>query len=206
MVTVKKGRAKVKLSRRLGVALTTKAARIMVKRPRPPGMRAKAARRRVSDYARQLTEKQKLRAYYNIDERQMLNYFTRARARANSKGINLVDALIQLLEARLDAIVMRGGLAPTVYAARQLVSHRHIQVNGEIVNLPSYQVQVGDVVSVKPESRDMPQVIEALQLSQPAPYLEQQKENFAVRLASLPNHEEVPVQCDLSLVIEHYAR
>lgn len=200
---------KVKLSRKLGIPLTPKASKVMARKSYPPGERGQASRMRrvrVSDYKRQLLEKQKLKAQYNVGERQLLNYFRKARHRASREGVITNDALIQLLETRLDAVVMRGGLALTIYAARQFVSHGHILVNGRRINIPSYQVQVNDVVSVKPSSRDMPGVVEAMDATAPPPYLEVNKDEASVRLLYLPQREEVPVICELPLVIEFYSR
>ena len=196
---------KAKLSRSLGIALTPKAARVMERRPHPPGQHGPQRRggpRRVSDYKRQLLEKQRLRAQYNIHERQMRNYFRKAAQRAG----NTPDNLIHALETRLDAVVLRGGLAPTIYAARQLVSHGHILVNGKRVTYPAYVIRPGDVVAVKPSSRDMPLVVEAVDGAAPPPYLELTKDDLAVTLRYLPPREEVPVICDLSQVVEFYSR
>ncbi len=196
---------KAKLSRSLGIALTPKAARVMERRPNPPGQHGVAQRgrpRRVSDYKRQLVEKQRLRAQYNIHERQMRNYFRKA---AQRKG-NTPDNLIHALESRLDAVVLRGGLAPTIYAARQLVSHGHILVNGKRVTYPAYVIHPNDVVSVKPSSRQIPVVVEAVDGAAPPPYLELDKDEVAVTLRYLPPREQVPIICDLSQVVEFYSR
>jgi len=201
---------KVKLSRKLGVSLTPKAFRIMGRKPYPPGRhgrRQRLGRARMSDYKRQLLEKQKLSAQYNITEQQLRNYFEKAIRRAQlTPDITTGDALVQLLETRLDAVVMRGGLARTIYAARQYVSHEHIQVNGQRVTLPAYQVQVGDAVSVKPESRHMPAFAEALEGANPPPYLQLSRDEMSVRLVYLPRRDEIPVLGELRLVLEYYSR
>src|SRR4029079_2167436 len=116
---------KVKIARALGIALTPKAARIMERRPNPPGQHGATTRRKVSDYKKQLLEKQRLRAQYNISERQLQNAFTEATRQSGNTGVNLV----RLLEMRLDAVVMRAGFARTIYAARQAVVHGHVMVN-----------------------------------------------------------------------------
>lgn len=197
---------KAKLSRSLGVALTPKAARVMERRPHPPGQHGVEAQRgrprRVSDYKRQLLEKQRLRAQYNIHERQMRNYFRKAAQRAGNTPENLIRAL----ETRLDAVVLRGGLAPTIYAARQLVSHGHILVNGRRVTYPAYVIEPNDVVSVKAASRQMPLVVEAVDGASPPPYLALAPDDMAVTLRYLPSRDEVPVICDLSQVVEFYSR
>jgi small subunit ribosomal protein S4 len=197
-------RPKVKRARRLGVPLTPKAARVMEGKPHPPGQhgRRRAFTPKISAYGRQLREKQRLRAQYNIRERQLTNYVRKA---INKAG-NPVDNLIHLLEMRLDVVVLRGGLATTIYAARQYVSHRHILVNGRRVDIPSYLVSHGDIVSVKPESRDLPQIVTAVENAQPVPYVELDRETMALRVLRLPDPAEVPIICELPLVIEYYAR
>jgi small subunit ribosomal protein S4 len=196
---------KVRLSRRFGVPLTPKAAKIMEKRGYPPGQHGRMAARfsKVSDYKRQLQEKQLLRAQYNIHERQLRNYYQKASSRVG----NTPDNLIQLIETRLDAVVMRAGLARSIYAARQYVTHGHIEVNGKRVNIPSYNVEVGDVVSVKEKSLKMPCFTEALESTiAPPPYLDRDEAAMSVKLLYLPKRDEVPVICEMSLVIEFYSR
>jgi small subunit ribosomal protein S4 len=117
-------------------------------------------------------EKQKLSAQYNVTEQQLRKYSEKAIRRAQrTPDITSGDVLVQLLETRLDAVVMRSGLARTIYAARQYVSHGHL-VNGRRVNLPTYQTQVGDVVSLRPETRRMLAFTEALEGANPPPYLQ----------------------------------
>lgn len=196
---------KVRLSRRLGIPLTPKAARIMERKPYPPGQHGRNqqfTRGRMSDYKRQLLEKQRLRAQYNISERQMRNYFRQAERAVG----NTVNRLVQLLESRLDAVVNRGGLAPTIYAARQLVSHGHVLVNGRRVNIASYQVKVGDVVSVKQKSRQIPAVVDAVESAAPPSYLDLSPDDMSVKFLYLPDREEVPVIAEVHLVIEFYSR
>ncbi len=201
---------KVKLSRRLGIPLTPKASKVMNRKPYPPGVHGphqRLSRVRMSDYKRQLMEKQKLAAQYNVTEQQLRNYFEKAIRRAHrTTDITSGDVLVQLLETRLDAMVMRGGLARTIYAARQYVSHGHIRVNGRRVNIPAYQVQVGDVVSVKPESRRMTAFAEALEGAHPPPYLQLSRDDMSVRLVYLPRRDEIPVLGELRLVLEYYSR
>ncbi|MEJ5246834.1 MAG: 30S ribosomal protein S4 [Caldilinea sp.] len=195
---------KVKLSRRLGVPLTPKAARIMQRRPHPPGQHGKTqkGRRKRSDYGRQLLEKQKLRAQYNIHERQMRNYVARAMRKSGITG----EVLVQLLESRLDAFVLRAGFVNTIYAARQFVSHGHVHVDGRPVNLPSYQLKPGQIVTVKEKSRRMPLVQESLSNAHPPAYVTLDKDAFSAQLARLPQPDETPILCDLQLVIEYYSR
>lgn len=196
---------KVKVSRRLGIPLTPKAARIMERRPHPPGQhgRSRAGRGgQVSDYKRQLTEKQRLKAQYNIHERQIRNYFRAAASRAG----NTVENLSRLLETRLDAIVARGGLAPTIYAARQYVNHGHVLVNGKRVTVPGYRVEPGDVVAIKERSRHLEGLQDGLDSASPPPYLELDREAYQVRLLRQPDRAEIPVICEFDQVIEFYSR
>ncbi len=195
----------VKRSRALGLALTPKAGKYMNKRPYPPGQHGPSQRpgRKVSDYKEQLMEKQRLRAQYNIHERQMRNYF----ARAQKKTGNTADLLIQLLESRLDAVVLRSGLARTIYAARQYVSHKHITVNGKSVNIPSFRVRVGDTIAIAEKSKNMICFKDSLFNAEEAPgYLEVNKEEMTVNMKYYPKRDEVPVICEMSLVIEFYSR
>jgi small subunit ribosomal protein S4 len=195
---------KVKISRQLGVPLSPKAAKVMEKKPYPPGEhgRIQNFRRKLSDYKRQLVEKQKLRAQYNIHERQLRNYFDKAQHKKGNTGENLV----QMLEMRLDAVVLRGGLARTIYAARQFVTHGHILVNGQRVDVPGYTVKAGDVISVKPKSQQLPAVQEALADAQPISYLSLDRNTASVTVLSIPPREMIPVICDVPLVIEYYSR
>jgi small subunit ribosomal protein S4 len=201
---------KVKLSRRLGIPLTPKASRVMGRKPYPPGLHGRhrrLGRVRMSDYKRQLLEKQKLSAQYNVTEQQLRNYFEKAIRRAQrTPDITSADVLVQLLETRLDAVVMRSGLARTIYAACQYVSHGHILVNGRRVNLPAYQVQVGDVVSVRPESRRISALTETLEGASPPPYLQLSRDDMSVRLVYLPRRDEIPALGELRLVLEYYSR
>ena len=200
---------KVKLSRRLGIPLTPKTSKVMNRKSYPPGVHGphqRLGRVRMSDYKRQLMEKQKLSAQYNVTEQQLRNYFEKAIRRAHqTTDITSGDVLVQLLKTRLDAVVMRGGLAHTIYAARQYVSHGHILVNGWRINLPAYQEQVGDVVSIRPESRRMLAFTEALEVANPPPYLQLSKGDMSVRLVYLPYRDEIPVLGELRLVLEYYS-
>ncbi len=194
---------KVRLSRRLGVALTPKAAKIMEKRPNPPGQHGGARKREESDYKRQLLQKQLLRYQYNIHEKQMKRYYQIA-----SRGHgNPAEKLIQLLETRLDALVLRAGFAPTIYAARQYVSHGHLTVNGKRVNIPSCHIQPGNVVAVRSKSREIVCFQDAASSASNAPaYLERVSSEMKVRLTRLPLLNETPIICEIQRVIEFYSR
>lgn len=195
---------KVKLSRSLGIPLTSKASKYMDKKSYPPGQHGPGKRinGKMSDYKRQLLEKQRVRAQYNVSERQMVNYYKKAAAKAG----NTADNLIQFLETRLDAMVLRGGLAKTIYQARQLVSHGHILVNSKRVDVPSYQVKPNDVISVREKSRRMPAFQDALKSANPPEYLSLSKPNMSMTLLDMPTRDQVPVVGEISLVIEYYSR
>jgi small subunit ribosomal protein S4 len=193
---------KVKIARALGVALTPKAARIMERRPNPPGQHGAATRRKVSDYKKQLLEKQRLRAQYNISERQLQNAFTEATRQSGNTGVNLV----RLLEMRLDAVVLRSGFARTIYAARQAVVHGHVLVNGRKVDRPSRRLQPGDAVALAARSRDMVAFTVPLENARPPAYLDLDKDRRTVRVRELPERDQIPVQAELSLIVEYYSR
>ena len=193
---------KVKISRALGIALTPKAGRIMEKRPNPPGQHGAATRRKVSGYKKQLLEKQRLRAQYNINERQLRNAFTEASRQAGNTGVRL----LQLLEMRLDAAVLRAGFVRTIYAARQAVTHGHIMVNGRKVDRPSRRLRPGDVVALAARSRDLTAFTVPLEHARPPAYLDLDREKRSVRIVEVPEREQIPVQCEPSLIVEFYSR
>lgn len=197
---------KVKLSRALGIALTPKAQKYMEKRPYPPGQHgaAKARKRQHSVYGKQLLEKQRLRFQYNISERQMRNYFLKAARKKGKTG----EVLVQQLETRLDAFVLRSGLARTIYAARQFVGHGHIEVNNERVDIPSYGLKVGDVVSVREKSRSNVHIINAVDYSPPPPnYIHRERPSgFEAILLRIPMREEIPVIADENAIVEFYSK
>ncbi len=193
---------KVKYSRKLGVALTPKATRFMEKKNYGPGMHGMKRRRRQSNYGRQLLEKQRLRFQYNVSERQLRNYFARAAAKKGVTGDNLVE----MLETRLDALVMRTGFAPTIFAARQVVGHGHIHVNGSKVDIPSYRVRPGDEIEVREKSRKLRIFNEPRSASAIPGYLTVDDTGYKATLNAEPNRDEVPVVCEVPLVVEFYSR
>jgi small subunit ribosomal protein S4 len=191
---------KVKISRWLGVAITAKAARVLEKRPGGAGIRGF---RKPSVYKRQLIEKQRLRAQDMISERQMRNYFRKALKKIG----NTEENLLVMLESRLTTVVLRAGIASTISAARQFVSHRHILVNGKIVNVASFEVRPGDVVSVREKSRKIPVFQQLGQLPGVLPpHFLSQPEGMAVKMMSRPNPHDIPFEAELSLVVEYYSR
>jgi len=193
---------KVKLSRKLGIGMTPKAGKVMKKKNYAPGQHGKKRRAKQSDYGTQLLEKQRLRLQYNISERQMGNYYDKA---TRLEG-NTAELLVQLLESRLDSVVSRAGLAKTSYAARQYVQHGHILVNGKKCDIPSYHVKTTDIISLKEKSRKIECFQESIRNSAAPPYLDVNKSDFSVKMAYVPLKEEIPIQCELSLVVEYYSR
>ncbi|MDX6312554.1 MAG: small subunit ribosomal protein [Streptomyces sp.] len=199
-------RPKVKKSRALGIALTPKAVKYFEARPYPPGEHGRG-RKQNSDYKVRLLEKQRLRAQYDISERQMARAYDRAKKAEGKTG----EALVVELERRLDALVLRAGLARTIYQARQQVVHGHIEVNGQKVDKPSFRVKPDDVVQVRERSRNKTPFQVAREggwagEGEVAKYLQVNLQALAFRLDRLPNRREVPVICDEQLVVEYYAR
>ncbi len=207
MSTKSRTRSKTRLSRALGVALTPKAARYLEKRPYAPGEHGRTKRKTDSDYAVRLREKQRLRAQYGIREAQLRRVFNEARRTSGLTGENLVE----LLELRLDALVLRAGFARTTAQARQLVVHRHILVDGEIVDRPSYRVKPGQLIHVKQrsESTEPFQVAaaggHASVLPKVPAYLDVELDKLQARLIRRPKRAEVPVTAEVQLVVEYYA-
>jgi small subunit ribosomal protein S4 len=206
--TSSRSRKQVRLSRRLGMALTPKAVAHFEKRPYPPGEHGRARRRTESDYALRLREKQLLRAQYGIREAQLRRAVDEAKRHPERTG----DVLVQLLESRLDAVVLRAGLARTVRQARQVVSHQHVVVDGQRVDKPSYRVRPGQVVEIAPRSRALPpfQVAAAGAhrdvLPAVPPYLRVEIADLRVEVLRPSVRDEVPVTCDVSKVVEYYSR
>ena len=207
MSTKSRTRGKVRLSRALGVALTPKAARYLEKRPYAPGEHGRSKRKTDSDYAVRLREKQRLRAQYGIREAQLRIVFNEARRTQGLTGENLVE----LLEMRLDALVLRAGFARTTAQARQAVVHRHILVDGKLVDRPSFRVKPGQTIHVKPKSEQLEpfQVAAAgghVDVLPKLPgYLDVQIDKLQATLTRRPKRVEVPVQADVQLVVEYYA-
>jgi small subunit ribosomal protein S4 len=190
----------------LGVSLTPKSTRYLERRPYPPGQHGRR-HRRGSDYQVRLLEKQRLREQYGISEKQMRRAFDEARRRPGKTGENLVA----LLERRLDAAVMRAGIARTVSQARQMVSHGHITVDGARVDRPSYRLHPGETVEVQARSREKTPFLLAgageYGSDGPAPpYLRRDLPNLQATLLREPARQEVPVQADEQLVVEFYSR
>ena len=197
-----------RLSRALGLPLTPKAEKYFERRPYPPGEHGRARRRNDSDYSVRLKEKQRLRAQYGIREAQMLKTYKEAKRLEGLTGENLVE----LLEMRLDALVLRAGFARTIAQARQFVVHRHITVDGQRVDRPSFRVKEGQTIQVHPKSADMDpfQVAAAGGHRDGLPavpgYLDVNLEGLQATLLRRPKREEVPITADVQLVVEFYSR
>jgi small subunit ribosomal protein S4 len=195
------------MSRALGIALTPKAARYLEKRPYAPGEHGRTKRKTDSDYAVRLREKQRLREQYGIREKQMRNAFDEARRTTGLTGENLVE----LLEMRLDSLVLRSGFARTTAQARQLVVHRHILVDGQTVDRPSFRVKPGQLIHVKTKSEGLEpfQVAAAGGHAEVLPlvpgYIEVDLTTLRSTLVRRPKRAEVPVTCDVQLVVEYYS-
>ena len=202
-----RNRKQVRQSRALGLALTPKAERYMQRRPYRPGEHGRG-RTKDSDYSVRLKEKQRLRAQYGIREAQMRRVWEEARRADGLADENLVE----LLEMRLDALVLRAGFARTTAQARQIVVHRHILVDGRIVDRPSFRVKPGQVVQVKARSQAGPSFLMAAQgvhrdvLPKVPEYLDVELEKLKFTLVRRPKRVEVPVTCDVQMVVEHYSR
>lgn len=162
-----------------------------------PGIHGKKGRRKTSEYGIQLREKQKLKKIYGLLEKQFRNYVTNAQ---RNKG-NTEEALVQLLETRLDNVVYRLGFAKSRFQARQIVSHRHVLVNGQKINIPSYQVKTGDTVTLDPK---MLKFQEKKEENVMLPFLERTETEG--KLVKLPESADVPNPVDYQLVIEFYSR
>src|SRR6201746_2430894 len=205
--TKSRTRSKTRLSRALGIPLTPKAAKYLEKRPYAPGEHGRTKRKTDSDYAVRLREKQRLRAQYGIREAQLKIVFQEARRAAGLTGENLVE----LLEMRLDALVLRAGFARTTAQARQMVVHRHILIDGKLCDRPSFRVKPGGLIHVKArsEGREPFQVAAAgghVDVLPKVPaYLEVELDKLQARLVRRPKRAEVPVTCEVQLVVEYYA-
>jgi small subunit ribosomal protein S4 len=196
---------KDKLSRRFGVALfgPTKA---LEHKNYPPGMHGpKGSRRKQSEYAQALAEKQKLRFQYGVLERQFRRYFHTALTRRGVTG----EILLQLLETRLDNVVFRLGFASSRSAARQLVCHGHVQVNGRKVDVSSYNVRPGDTVTVKDKPSSRTLAARNLELTQITPvpdWLVVDKDSFSGKVSRIPTREEIAPIVNEQLIVELYSR
>jgi len=203
----KRIRAKHKIDRRLGENIWGRPKSPLNRRESRPGQHGERRMQKLSDYGQQLKAKQKLKGYYgNITERQFRKYYTEASRRPGDTGENMIG----LLESRLDAVVYRAKFAPTPFAARQLVSHGHVKVNGKRVTIASYQVKEGATVELTAKARDMALVIEAAKSAErdTPDYAEVDHHKMTSKLLRTPKLSDVPyaVQMQPHLIVEFYSR
>ncbi len=194
---------KSKISRKYGEPIfgDTKA---LEKKPHPPGQHGRGRRRKKSEYAIQLAEKQKAKYLYGILEKQFRNMFDKASRKDGVTGENL----LQLLEARLDNVVYRLGIAPTRRSARQLVSHKHITVNGNLVNIPSYTLKEGDMVAVREKSKSLTAISLSVSNNNANKYkwLEWDDKSLLGKLVTYPDRESIPENINEQLIVELYSK
>lgn len=195
---------KVKRARRFGEPLTLKDSKILTKRNYAPGMHGQSSRR-LSEYGIQLKEKQKAKWTYGVLEKQFRRYFTEANRKKGITG----DALLQILESRLDNIVYRLGFAETRAQARQLVSHGFFTVNGKSVDIPSYRTKVGDVVAVK-DSKKQSKYVEGIKQKlknyQTQEWIQLNADQLSGKVLSVPNADQIENRINTQLIVELYSR
>ncbi len=200
---MKQAQAKHKLCRRLGYCVWNMPKCPSVKRPYAAGLQGKNRKKsKLSTYGVMMQEKQKLKAHYALTESQLRNLFLVAKRKEGRTN----ETLMQHIEMRLDATVYHSGIAPTIFAAKQFVSHRHILVDGKIVDRPSYRLKPGQVVSINAEkSPKVAEIAREVNSTVPA-YYETNKEELKVTVLREPMIEEIPVQVEAMRVVEYYAR
>jgi len=203
----KRHEAKYKIDRRMGQNVWGRPKSPISRREYGPGQHGQRRKGKLSDYGVQLRAKQKLRGYYgNISERQFRGIYQEAIRMKGDSGAHMIG----LLERRLDAVIYRAKLVPTVFAARQFVSHGHVKVNGRRVTIASYRVKVGDLVEVKDKSKQLALVLEATALAERdvPDYIEADHSKMTAKLARIPALTDVPypVQMEPHLVVEFYSR
>jgi len=197
---------RVKKMRALGVDLPGLSRKTMWDRAYPPGEHGpkNARRRKESDFKKQLVEKQKLRFNYGLTEKQFRRLFVEAK----SAKAPTPDKLLEFLERRLDNAVFRAGFAPTIPAARQLVRHRHVRVNGKRVDIPSYRLQVGDQITLRDKSKEIGLVQESLakpSLNRPE-WMRWDEDTHTARVAEMPSPDAVPFPVEMQLIVEYYSK
>lgn len=174
------------------------------KKSYPPGQHGRGRRKKESEYAVQLKEKQKAKYTYGVLEKQFANLFDKASRRSGITG----EILLQLLESRLDNTVFRLGIAPTRRAARQLVLHKHIAVNGSVVNIPSYALKPGDTVAVRERSKSLEAITDSLasHSAKRYPWLEWDGSEMVGKLVNMPQRDEIPENINEQLIVELYSK
>lgn len=169
-----------------------------------PGQHGNARKRKVSEYGTQLKEKQKAKYTYGVLEKQFRNLFEKAQTKKGVTG----EILLQLLESRLDNVVFRLGIAPTRAAARQLVSHRHITVDGEVVNIPSYTLKQGQVVAVRERDKSLVVIADSLNGFNHSkyPWIEWDEKTMSGKYLHIPEREDIPENIKEQLIVELYSK
>ena len=200
-----KSTLKHKTCRALGVNLigSPRAALTLSKRPNRPGQHGASRRHKVSPFGEQLQEAQKLKYFYGVSAKQLRRYYTKASMSKMQTNV----ALVQLLETRLDNMAYRMGFAGTLRAARQMVVHRHLQVNGKTVNKPSFQVKPGDVIQLREKSRKIERYKDWYNFfEQQLNYIKREPNQLSASLVQIPEREEIPILVEDHLVVEFMAR
>ena len=201
-VSTKRG----KLVRKFGENIfgSPKFDKLLAKKPHPPGFHGKKLKRRLSDYGSQLKEKQKLKTAYGVLERQLRRYYKVARKTQSAPG----EKLLQILESRLDNLVYRAGFAATRPAARQLVSHGHVMVDGKKLSIPSYLVKIGQVISLDAKGQKIPDVAALLAKAKKDMVIPKwlKRKAVAAKLERLPEREEIDINIQEQLIVEFYSR
>lgn len=195
---------KIKISRKFGEPLTPKAVKYLAKRNYRPGVHGQN-RQRISEYGTQLREKQKAKFIYGVMEKQFKGYYVKASKKTGVTG----DALLQLLETRLDNAVYRLGFTQTRAQARQLVNHGFFDVNGKKVDIPSFQVKVGDEIGVRENKKNkaLIKILEPVITSaEPSEWLSFDAKNLSAKVLSLPSKEQMETTINTQLIVEHYSR
>ncbi|MEQ8905846.1 30S ribosomal protein S4 [Ekhidna sp.] len=193
---------KTKISRRFGEPIFG-ASKALQKKAYPPGQHGRGRRKKQSEYAIQLAEKQKAKYTYGVLERQFANVFDKASRKSGITG----EILLQMLEARLDNTVFRLGIAPTRRAARQLVSHKHITVNGELVNVPSYTLKGNDIIGVREKSKSLEAITDSLASNARSySWLEWDSASMTGKFLNAPSREEIPENIKEQLIVELYSK
>lgn len=194
---------KSKISRRFNEEIFGPS-KALKKKSYPPGMHGRGRRKKQSEYSIQLTEKQKAKFIYGVLERQFANLFEKAHRKGGITG----EVLLALLESRLDNTVYRLGIAPTRRSARQLVLHKHVLVNGELVNIPSYSLKPGDVVGVREKSKSLEAITTSLSVRNARQYgwLEWDATEMAGRFVAAPQRDQIPEKIQEQLIVELYSK
>ena len=194
---------RTKIARKFGEAIFGPD-KVLTKKNYPPGQHGINKRRKTSEYGVQLREKQKAKYTYGVLEKQFRNLFEKASRTKGVKG----EVLLQLLEARLDNVVFRLGIAPTRAAARQLVLHRHIVVNGKVVNIPSYSVKPGQIIGVREKAKSLEVIADALAGFNHSkyPWLEWDESSKSGKLLHMPERADIPENIKEQLIVELYSK